>query len=273
MTLSNFVTFWFCSIVASGVGEWVCTCAIVKDLAANGYIFDVKKKDNINKYINPNETMKQRLMLLVPGLNIVNEFYKLITIKENAGLLVTQLNVMDLVKEMNKKQEEEFNKNPSALKAFKITIHDAIDNMPVKVTHVNAKDEIVKEEEIEAYLGMKKYLEELKVNVPLSITLDNNLEIKFIINEENGIKKITYGEYTGDISLLSDTSLKSFLFLSILDKESTFAYCDKLKKDREIAIRKKKSIKQKYINLRNEVLGVKESFEDKKKDETKLIRK
>ena len=122
------------------------------------------------------------------------------------------------------------------------------------------------EEEIEKFRKTKEMLEGLKVNTPTTINL-NDIKINCTIVEENGVKKIKYDEYSGDITTLTDEALKGILLFSVLDKESTFAYFNKLKKDREEAIKTKngtQSIKQKYINLRNEVLSKKESLNEKK---------
>ena len=154
MSINEIITFWIISVIFSGAGSIVCALATLKEAADSGYKF-ILDEDILNKLSTRENEIKRRMQIFVPLYNILSQFYNLITIKSNAGLLVAQFHALGLLEDMTPEEKKEYDKNPGGIKSIKICIDSTIKERRSKSSNdendeiTESLNDIVEEDELD----------------------------------------------------------------------------------------------------------------------------
>ena len=134
----EFLVLWLVTCVASFGMEFANGLRMFKDLADAGYKVDEKRFLELGKQLNPNET---KAILLIPVFNLIQVFQKTILYNKVRPIILDQLSVMDVLKEMSEIEKTEYLKNPTGLNALVVSLKTEIRLSKAKKIEINDGNE------------------------------------------------------------------------------------------------------------------------------------
>lgn len=128
---------WIGTIITSFTMEFKNELRMFKDVADNGYKIDIKRISEFAKQANPNVSKASLMSMLIPGLNIWDVLRRILIYNNARCTILSQLSVSDLLIEMTKEEEEEYNKKPTGLNAFLIMAKPQVESKIESVTYID----------------------------------------------------------------------------------------------------------------------------------------
>ena len=196
--ISFILSFSATTIVGSYCMQMANELRIFKDVADAGYKINTKKFFELQKQFSPNAKKNIRLSLLIPGVNVVEVYKRIIQYNNYKFQMLDQLRVLDVLEEMSESEKEKYQKNPTGLNAlFLPSNEDRLKNAII----MTIKDE---EETSEIYYERGKSIDDitiLKTTGPVSKLTTEEQKKKII----EGYRKTKTGmkEYGDEKSLIS----------------------------------------------------------------------
>lgn len=117
----QFIIMWFITIIISICMSIKNSALLFKDVADAGYKIELSKIKDVYDSIGPGFDRNNKLIFLIPFVNILNQVN--VTIKYNniRPFLLDELNVMNCLEEMTDLEKEKYNENKTGFTAIKIS--------------------------------------------------------------------------------------------------------------------------------------------------------
>ncbi|MDD2208561.1 MAG: hypothetical protein PHU45_04340 [Bacilli bacterium] len=113
---------WLGSIALSIGIDFAQALKMFKDVADQGYKIDVKKLSNIANQSNPATNKMHMVGLFIPIVNIFLKTDQMLKYNQSRPFLLDQLRINDCIEPLSKEEEQDYNSNPTGLKAVLVTI-------------------------------------------------------------------------------------------------------------------------------------------------------
>ena len=254
----NLLMIWICSSVVSVYTVFNQVFKMIKEFADEGYKINSKDLDNINNSM-PDVNESSRLSMLSMFIPIYNLFFALMFVQKNESnkdTLFMFFKSLGIIEEMEPFEINEYKKNPTLLnsvqvskkyeeylsKSFKITVNDRNVSSDFYCVMENGNLRIVK---VDGFYYRYSEEEQLKYLCCVMGEFFKNIEKSYSSIE--ALAKSLYGEKIIIINL---------------------EYQEK-KKEKDI---ESKSIKEKYVKLREEVKNNRSLYDDPYVDNDKSLR-
>ena len=114
--------FWIGTIVTKYILDEIFIIELMKEIAKEGYYLSNPKVDNISKKIKKtDDNIETKIDAIIPFIPIVNiiDSMQFILFKNE---ILNQLDTMNLVTKMTEEERKEYEKKPTLLTIYKITI-------------------------------------------------------------------------------------------------------------------------------------------------------
>lgn len=122
----EFLIIWLSTVAVSFGMEIANELRMFKDVADAGYRVDVNRLSELGKQLNPNSVNVTLLSLLMPVVNIMYVFQRAIQYNNVRPMILDQLNVIDVLKEMTELEKIEYLEKPTGLNAAFVTLKSEI---------------------------------------------------------------------------------------------------------------------------------------------------
>lgn len=122
----EFLIIWLSTVAVSFGMEIANELRMFKDVADAGYRVDVNRLSELGKQLNPNSVNITLLSLLMPVVNIMYVFQRAIQYNNVRPMILDQLNVIDVLKEMTELEKIEYLEKPTGLNAAFVTLKSEI---------------------------------------------------------------------------------------------------------------------------------------------------
>lgn len=109
---------WLTTIIISFEIETISFLRMCKDLADNGYKFNLKKIVELKNQINPRELKYKQILKFIPIFNILNELSIMFQYNNNKSLLIDNFRIFNMIEEFTDLEKEEYLKKPTMLNAL-----------------------------------------------------------------------------------------------------------------------------------------------------------
>lgn len=124
---------WIITILISFGMELGFSFNVLKDLANNGYKLNYVKLVNANQNIDLESIKINKILLLIPFVNIFKEIERAYMYKEQRPYILDEFRVIDVLEEMTKEEMKEYEQNPTVSTAIKFIV----DNAPIHTVKLN----------------------------------------------------------------------------------------------------------------------------------------
>ena len=104
----EFLIIWLSTVAVSFGMEIANELRMFKDVADAGYRVDVNRLSELGKQLNPNSVNVTLLSLLMPVVNIMYVFQRAIQYNNVRPMILDQLNVIYVLKEMTELEKIEY---------------------------------------------------------------------------------------------------------------------------------------------------------------------
>jgi len=133
----KYLFMWLLTIIISFGMDITIVGKFFKDIVDCGYKIDLKKWMSIPNPSDNDDNRKKRTLLVyfVPIFNIMQSLKNAVVYSESRDMMLDQLRVMDVLKEMSKDEKEEYAKKPTIFKAMSLTLISEI--LKSRATRVN----------------------------------------------------------------------------------------------------------------------------------------
>ena len=118
----EFLIIWLSTVAVSFGMEIANELRMFKDVADAGYRVDVNRLSELGKQLNPNSVNVTLFSLLMPVVNIMYVFQRAIQYNNVRPMILDQLNVIDVLKEMTELEKIEYLEKPTGLNAAFVTL-------------------------------------------------------------------------------------------------------------------------------------------------------
>ena len=122
----EFLIIWLSTVAVSFGMEIANELRMFKDVADAGYRVDVNRLSELGKQLNPNSVNITLLSLLMPVVNIMYVFQRAIQYNNVRPMILDQLNVIDVLKEMTELEKIEYLEKPTGLNAAFVTFKPVV---------------------------------------------------------------------------------------------------------------------------------------------------
>ena len=256
----EYVVMWFGTIAVSKGMEIVLTFDLFKSVADLGYKID---QDRLKKSADVVGVMDKNLQRVINLIPICNMFYALFLVGQycnNKDEIMENLRVMDCLEEMTELEKEMYNKKRTGLNAIKITADSKKNKILEKTTCGHKGEELLITDCVddEEYTALIEYTDD---------------SYHFIIKEVRGsIENLSSDEQKEKIKLF----LKNIVNRenSINEKKEQFEHVSKkISEYEETKETDEKSTKEKWQDLRQEILEYTEKQKENNEEKGRLYTK
>ena len=264
----NFYVWWMVSIAASFGMGLQSALKVIKDVADEGYKFDIKELSNIQKQINPNGKKNSLLEHFIPGYNIFKQFQRAIQYNQNKEMILDQLSVMGVLERMTEEEQKEYQKKPTGLNAIQVLLKSNTnktlaqkksnaDTIIFTRTDKNGQEDTIK------FQIIKDDISILEVSGPIS-ALSRNEQKEILIKGLKEIEKEIMDKY-GDMNSFAEELTKDKIINLDTIKEKERNPEDRIRKEEQISEKK-----EELISLKKELLSLKENQTSEEKENIKV---
>lgn len=113
------LALWFITCIASFIMEILNDLKLLKDIADVGYKVDLKQILEIRNQIHPELSKITPLSMLMPIINIVQGFQKMVFYDKK--YLLDNIDRLDGIEKMTEEEKTNYLKNPIGIQAFLIS--------------------------------------------------------------------------------------------------------------------------------------------------------
>lgn len=259
----EFLIIWLSTVAVSFGMEIANELRMFKDVADAGYRVDVNRLSELGKQLNPNSVNVTLLSLLMPVVNIMYVFQRAIQYNNVRPMILDQLNVMDVLKEMTELEKIEYLEKPTGLNAAFVTLKSEISYLNGSSIEINRDDEHSKiyykiDRKTGEFIILKAIGDASKLTVEEQ---KNKIEETYKNLIQSGIE--SYGDAEKFTEALKNTSS--------MDLSNT----EEVKKHNETSSQELSVSEQKEVleNLKGELLERKENAQSSKIEEGKTLLK
>lgn len=259
----EFLIIWLSTVAVSFGMEIANELRMFKDVADAGYRVDVNRLSELGKQLNPNSVNVTLLSLLMPVVNIMYVFQRAIQYNNVRPMILDQLNVMDVLKEMTELEKIEYLEKPTGLNAAFVTLKSEISYLNGSSIEINRDDEHSKiyykiDRKTGEFIILKAIGDASKLTVEEQ---KNKIEEAYKNLIRSGIE--SYGDAEKFTEALKNTSS--------MDLSNT----EEVKKHNETSSQELSVSEQKEVleNLKGELLERKENAQSSKIEEGKTLLK
>lgn len=193
----EFILFWITSIIASLGLELANELKIFKDIADAGYKFDLKRINELQKQISPNNKKNMYFSFIIPLINIFTVLKRTVQYSNMRQEILKQFDIIGLLEEMNELEKEEYLKKPTGLNAIiaPIKANSRLENA-IKITNDDSNMAI--------YIEFMKEIDECKkidefYDINNIVILKSTDKLQKYTNEE--LRQIAYEYFNNAIKL------------------------------------------------------------------------
>lgn len=114
----NFIVLWLATSAVSFLLEIINESRMFKGAADAGYMIDVRRLSESADQICPNGAKTLLLSMLIPVLNIMLVFQRIVYYNDLSPILFAQLNTIGVLEEMTEIEKQEYLRKPTKLNAL-----------------------------------------------------------------------------------------------------------------------------------------------------------
>lgn len=118
----EFLAFWLGTSITSFCMEIANELRVFKDVADAGYKIDIRRMAELQDQLDPNIQKASVLSMVIPIFNIIQVFQKTIQYNNIRPMILDQLSILELLKEMSESEKQEYAKKPTGLNALLIPL-------------------------------------------------------------------------------------------------------------------------------------------------------
>ena len=256
----NFYVWWMVSIAASFGMGLQRDLKMIKDVADEGYKFDIKELSKIQKQMNPNGKKNSFLEHFIPGYNILKQFQRAVQYNQNKPMILNQLSVMGVLQRMSEEEKKEYQKKPTGFNAILVPLKsNTTDTNPITFTRKdkNGQEDMIKFQIINEDISI------IEVSGPIS-TLSRNEQEEILKKSLKDIGKKINDKY-GDM----DSFAEKLTHNQIINLDTTEDK-ERNQEDRNAREEQLSEKKEELISLKEELLSLKENQTSEEKENIKV---
>ena len=253
----NFYVWWMVSIAASFGMGLQRDLKMIKDVADEGYKFDIKELSKIQKQINPNGKKNYLLEHFIPGYNIFKQFQRAIQYNQNKEVLLNQYSVMGVLERMSEEEKKEYQKKPTGFNAILVPLKSNVKTITFTRKNKNGQEDTIKFQIINDDISI------IEVSGPIS-TLSKSEQKEILKKSLKDIGKKINDKY-GDMNSFAEELTKDKIINLDTIKEKESNPEERNTKEEQLSEKK-----EELISLKEELLSLKENQTSKEKENIKV---
>ena len=255
----NFYVWWIVSIAASfGMGIQ-SSLKLIKDVADEGYKFDIKELSKIQKQINPNGKKISLIEHFIPGYNIFKQFQRAIQYNQNKPMLLNQLSVMGVLERMSEEEKKEYQKKPTGFNAILVPLKSNTNMNTITFSRkdANGQEDIIKFQIVNDKISI------IEVSGPIS-ALSKSEQEEILKKGLKDIGKEINDKYGDMNSFAEELTHDKIINLDTIKEKET--------KQEDTNTRQEQLSEQKeeLISIEKELLSLKENQSSEEKENNKV---